>query len=88
MNSKKAITLLVLVTLIMGLIPIVPVHAALTPAVALYDTTGAVVTSGDKGDTVSAQGTGVTAGKTVEIYWDAVQPWSSADREGLWSTRE
>ena len=66
MNSKKAITLLVLATLIMGLIP--AVYADISEDVPNP-------ASGVKGDTIIVTGSGVTAGKTVNLYWDLVQAW-------------
>jgi hypothetical protein len=67
MNSKKAITLLVLATLLLTILPIVPVKAIAVTSTSSYD----VVYD----DTITVLGTGVTAGATVEVYWDAVQPW-------------
>jgi hypothetical protein len=67
MNSKKAITLLVLATLLLTTLPIVPVKAIAVTSTSSYD----VVYD----DTITVLGTGVTAGATVEVYWDAVQPW-------------
>jgi hypothetical protein len=67
MNSKKAITLLVLTTLIMSIFPIIPVKAitagGLSSVSVVYD------------ETITVDGTGVTAGANVEVYWDAVAPW-------------
>ncbi len=49
-----------------------------------YETDGVTVkTDGRKGQKVAVIGTGVTAGKNVELYWDLVQPWSSVDGAGL-----
>jgi hypothetical protein len=50
------------------------------------DPQGVVVVNGDKGDDLTVTGTGVTAGKTVELYWDLVQPWSSTTKKGLLNT--
>jgi hypothetical protein len=71
MNSKKAITLLVLATLLMTLVPIFPASADLSPLV-LEDTDGAPVTDGVYGDTVVVLGQDgdVPAGTTIELYWD------------------
>ena len=66
MNSKKAITLLILATLIMGLMPAVYADISITAV-----TPG----TGVKGDTIVVTGGGVTAGKTVNLYWDLVQAW-------------
>ncbi|MBN2336864.1 hypothetical protein JXL21_15015 [Candidatus Bathyarchaeota archaeon] len=64
MNSKKAITLLVLVTLIIGMIPVISVSAV--------SITSIVPTNGKKGDTIVVKGDGVPAGYVVELYWDDV----------------
>jgi len=70
MNSKKAITLLVLATLLMSILPILPVSAALTPTLlsgpTVYD------------EEITVTGTGVTPGATLEVYWDYVQPWNGS----------
>jgi len=84
MNNKKLITLLVLTTMLLSMIPIVMTGAISSPK--FYDSEdigGAVLTNVQKGDEVAVTGTDVTAGKDVEVYWDLVQPWSSADHEGL-----
>jgi len=76
MNSKKAITLLVLATMILALVPIMPVNATITnpkawPLAGVYD------------DEIKVNGTGVTAGATVQVYWDMVQPWDAVTAQGL-----
>jgi len=74
MNSKKAITLLVLVTMLMALVPIVPVNAAID--MTDIEIEGAGANFGDavqKGDEITVIGSGVTSGATVNIYWDIVQ---------------
>jgi hypothetical protein len=85
MNSKKAITLLVLTTLLFSLLPLVPVKAISGTTAAVHDVV--------YGDDVLISGTGVTAGAQVEVYWDAVQPWdgeagklnsTKAKSSGLW----
>jgi len=55
-----------LVTLIMGLMPAVYADISITSV-----TPG----TGQKGDTIVVMGSGVTAGKTVNLYWDYVQAW-------------
>jgi hypothetical protein len=71
MNSKKAITLLVIITLLMAFIPILPVSADLTPPV-LEDKDGDPKPDGDEGDTVVVLGApgDVPGGTTIELYWD------------------
>jgi len=79
MNSKKAITLLVLATLLMGMIPLVSVNAiGSAGCFDIVDGSGdptADQDAGVYGDTLAVLGDGVTAGKTVELYWDAVDDW-------------
>jgi hypothetical protein len=90
MNSKKAITLLVLTTLLLTLIPIIPVQALEIPADGGVwtedDVTDPSFDPADKvtwpetytgvyGDTLAIIGEGVTAGKTVNVYWDSVDSW-------------
>ncbi len=84
MNSKKAITLLVLATMLMALMPIVPVHAAIGIDM-IVDEDGMVVSDVQKGDELTINGTGVTSGATVNIYWDIVQETFS-DGEGKIAT--
>ena len=61
MNSKKAITLLVLATLMMTLVPLVPVQAI---------TVGVSDITVSKGDKIDVTGAGVPGGRTINIYWD------------------
>jgi len=75
MNSKKAITLLILATLMMALVPFVPIHAAAITAdqIDIYvdpDWTEHWLLSIQKGDTIRIVGHDVTAGATVNAYWD------------------
>jgi len=74
MNSKKAITLLVLATLMMTLVPIVSVHAAISAdQIDYFDDPDWLLDYALpvlKGDTIRIVGTGVTAGATVNAYWD------------------
>jgi hypothetical protein len=77
MNSKKAITLLVLTTLLLTLVPLVPVQAiSVTDVYDLDEGKPGVPTyTGVYDDTLVVVGAGVTAGKTVNVYWDAVDAW-------------
>ena len=68
MNSKKAITLLVLATLLLTLVPIMPAQAVAVTSVS--------ADTGVYGDTLIIMGSGVTAGKTVNVYWDSVDAWN------------
>jgi len=79
MNSKKAITLLVLATLMLSLFPISTVYSALdTGFDDVYEDDGITATTGGRyGETIIIKGLAgsVTAGKYVKVYWDAVEPW-------------
>ena len=70
MNSKKAITLLLLATLILAIVPVVSVKADLLPD----QMTGWDATLEYDAE-ITITGTGVTPGSTVELYLDYVQPW-------------
>jgi hypothetical protein len=70
MNSKKAITLLLLAIMLLAIVPVVPVSAAIAP-----DAIGAGDEDVVYDDTVTITGDGVTPGSTVELYWDYVQAW-------------
>ena len=75
MNSKKAITLLVLATLVMSLVPVLPVSAAVTITnsyVAGPTPPTVIDNAGVYGDTVAVIGGGVTSGDTINVYWDIV----------------
>jgi hypothetical protein len=80
MNSKKAITLLILATMIMALIPITQVNA--------IDLTSLSVYSGDKGDEVTAYGSGVTGGADVSVYWDNALKETFTSGSGKLNTTE
>ncbi|MCK5615213.1 hypothetical protein KAR91_75820 [Candidatus Pacearchaeota archaeon] len=67
MNSKKAITLLVLATLLLSMVPVAFAAVGITD---VEDDDGNPITGGDYGDTVVILGNGVSAGTTVELYWD------------------
>jgi hypothetical protein len=68
MNSRKAITLLVLATLMMALVPIVSVKAITMDAYTGKE--GGALPELRKGSVIEITGGGVTAGATVNVYWD------------------
>jgi len=70
MNSKKAITLLVLATMLLALVPVIPVSALVTPT-----TLATTAAEGKYNEEKTVIGTGVTPGSKVELYWDYVQTW-------------
>ena len=81
MNSKKAITLLVLATLVMSMLPVVSINAAIT-APEVWTIAGGVpaaqVADGVEsyyGDTLAAVGEGVSPGQNIQVYWDLIQTW-------------
>lgn len=81
MNSKKLITLLVLTTTLLAMMPMIPfVGAELGPGVGIaFDNldhatwTG----SGEKGQQieVTSDGGAVASGYEVMLYWDKIQDW-------------
>ncbi|MHA2067242.1 MAG: hypothetical protein ACXABY_22975 [Candidatus Thorarchaeota archaeon] len=86
--KKRAITLLVLATLLLSFIPIMPASAITIDALS--------AATGDEGDTIEVTGADgdVPAGYTVEVYWDDVTiDWNgvkgkmnstTADSDGSW----
>jgi len=93
MNSKKLITLLVLTTLTLSIMPVTRVFAIAIDDT--YETDGSALKStGTKGQKVLVNGTDVTAGAMVNIYWDKVKTWdgaagkvneTEANNDGSWS---
>jgi|SaaInl4_200m_RNA_FD_contig_111_173531_length_2541_multi_3_in_0_out_0_1 hypothetical protein len=71
MNSKKAITLLVLATLVMTLVPVLPVSAITVASVGAVNG-GAAWTTAVYDETIEIIGIGVTSGDTINAYWDTV----------------
>jgi hypothetical protein len=90
MNSKKAITLLVLATLVFSMVPSVQFASAELLAGDIdyvNDDTGST-TSGEKGHTIKVEGEAdsVSSGYEVNIYWDKIQSWNG--EKGLLNTTE
>lgn len=83
--TKRALPILVLTIFLFTIIPILPAHAAIG-VTAVEDTAGNAITDGQKGDTVVVKGGGVTAGVTVNLYWDAVKAWDG--EKGLLNSTE
>ncbi len=82
MNSKKAITLLVLATLLMSIVPILPVSAGMSnEQVETLDLLGPLDEEVVYGETLTVTGGDVSAKQDIEVYWDAIQPWDGT--EGL-----
>jgi len=85
MNSKKAITLLVLATLIIGLIPTVSAAEIDIDTVRKWNSTAKTwdtFTTVRKGNKLQVIGNGVTAGATVNGYWDNALIETFVDGEG------
>jgi len=85
MNSKKAITLLVLATLLMSLVPVISVNAIAVTTV--LNENDVVIGVGDKiyyDDVIKVIGTGATPGRNVNVYWDAIDAWNG--ESGLLNT--
>lgn len=68
--GKKAISILLVATFLLSIIPAITVSAI----TAVTHTPG----SGVYGDEVTVTGSGVTAGATVNVYWDLVMAWNGS----------
>jgi hypothetical protein len=77
--SKKAIPIFILVTMMLALVPINLVSAVENVTLDEYE--------GIVGDEITVEGEGVTAGATVNIYWDIVRS-SFTDGKGLIGSTE
>ncbi len=92
--QKRAASLLILSIMILSFLPsvlpsiqIATVQAALsTPQVWNKAATANLTTSTTVGTTLTVNGTGVTAGTTVNVYWDSVGAWDPEDGTGLLNT--
>jgi hypothetical protein len=75
--SKRAAPLLVLTIIMLSMVSIMlPVHADIAiDGVFDQESPFDEFTSGDQSDDRSLNGTGVTAGVEVKLYWDAVKDW-------------
>lgn len=80
MNSKKLITLLVLTTLLLSMVPSVSAAADLDETTLDFtnDDDAAYTDSGEKGHTIWIESSGIEAvasGYEVILYWDRIQDW-------------
>jgi hypothetical protein len=82
MNSKKAITLLVLATLLLSLTPLVMTNAIDIDSV-LDEDYNIIVGSVYYGDIIIVQGSGATPGRNVNVYWDSIDDWDAETGSGL-----
>jgi hypothetical protein len=79
-NMKRAISVFIMASMLLGLLPalmpIVPVQAYISKPKVYNEAGDTNVTDGVEivyvGDTLLVNGTGVTAGQPVYVYWDAV----------------
>ena len=79
--TKRVVSLFIIATMILSMLSafiVVPVMAINAPGVYTDDTSTQTLEDQpgiriDKGDKIFVNGTGVTAGETVNIYWDFVQ---------------
>jgi len=78
--GHKAITILLISTILLSLVPTLTVHAVGVPVLDDY--------SGQVGDEIEVEGTGVTAGSIVNIYWDSVKSWDASTGAGLLGSTE
>jgi len=70
-TSKRAITILIIATFMLSMMPILPAYAVAVDY--LYEKDAAVDKhSGVKGDIVRVLGSGVTSGAVVNVNWDYV----------------
>jgi hypothetical protein len=77
MKKNRIISILLITTMLLALIPIIPVNAiAVSTTDGVYnDDIEDYVDRGDYGDLIIVEGTGVTAGESVRIGWDGLQAW-------------
>jgi hypothetical protein len=80
--SKRAVTILLMITIALSLMPVLPVRAlAISDA---YGEGGPGDVQVIYGELVTVIGTGVTAGADVMVYWDSVSAWDG--ESGLLNT--
>jgi uncharacterized protein YfaS (alpha-2-macroglobulin family) len=65
--SKRAIPLLIILIMTLSVLSV--------PVLAAVSVDSATPGNGEYGDTIVVEGTGVTAGVDVNLYWDAVKAW-------------
>jgi len=86
MNSKKAITLLILATLLLSLTPIISANAILVEFV-YDDEYNPLPAENYYGETLIVMGSGATPGRDVKIYWDGIDDLlntTEAEGNGDW----
>jgi hypothetical protein len=73
MNSKKAITLLVLATMLLSITPVIVSNAITVGNLEEWDDGYYPLPTGvTKGMTIAVTGTGATPGRQVKVYWDGL----------------
>jgi hypothetical protein len=92
MNSKKAITLLLIATMILASLPVISVNAIAITSIT-YDLYDPLPLETYYGDTIVVQGDGATPGQIVNVYWDSISAWdgekgllnsTTAEGNGVW----
>jgi len=73
--SKRAIPLLIVSLMILSFMPLMSVNAINPASLTIKDENYVLDDHGQYGDTQIVEGTGVTAGVDVNLYWDSVQAW-------------
>jgi len=90
MNSKKLITLLVLTTLVLSMVPFTMAATNLSDATLTFDNLdhGTWTSSGEKGHDIeiTSDAGAVASGYEVMLYWDKIQSWDG--EKGLLNTSE
>jgi hypothetical protein len=75
MNSKKAITLLLISTMLLSLTPILTANAVAIEDI--WSENGIAITwNVVYDDLIIVTGTGGTPGRNVNVYWDAIDDWN------------
>jgi hypothetical protein len=75
--GKNAITLLLITTILLSLVPL-SVKADI--GIPVIDDNGEDHVAGEE---ITVEGDGITAGSTVNVYWDSVSAWDPATGSGL-----
>ncbi len=75
--GKNAITLILITTILLSLIPLTASAAIGIPVI---DDNGEDHVAGEE---ITVEGDGITAGSTVNVYWDSVSAWDPATGSGL-----
>jgi len=72
--SKRAIPLLIVALMVLSFMPLMSVNS-IDPVITISDEDYNLDYSDQYGNTMIVEGSGVTAGVDVNLYWDAVKAW-------------